>query len=75
MIFFKLFRITFLGSIIGSVLMSIEITKDRRNKIPKCVYKFFWRIKNPSGSWLENIIENIIASFPAVKTRRIQLLK
>ena len=49
---------------VGLVLMNMEIAKDKRNK----VHKIFFSIKYSPGL-LADIIENIIASFPAINTQ------
>ena len=55
-------RITFLGFVIDSDQMTVEITEEKKNKIHNLCVEIFQKEKNT----LASVIGNFAASFPAV---------
>ena len=58
-------RITFLGFVIDSDQMTVEITEEKKNKIHNLCVEIFQKEKNTLCT-LASVIGNFAASFPAV---------
>ena len=62
-------RITFLGFVIDSVQMTLEITEEKKSKIHNLCLETLQKEKNTLWT-LASAIGNFVASFPAQWTQR-----